>query len=87
MWTAQDGPSSSGSSALTGTDSSWWWGSGGPDRSFNRLHTNTHFFIDPEEDVIGFFMTQSAFLATRQQLRDDFETAVMQALVDDAAAH
>ena len=48
---------------------------------------NTHFFIDPEENVIGIFMTQSAFLATRQQLRDDFETAVMQALVDDAATH
>ena len=44
---------------------------------------NTHFFIDPEEDVIGIFMTQSAFLATRQQVRDDFETAVMQALVGD----
>lgn len=48
---------------------------------------NTHFFIDPEESVIGIFMTQSAFLATRQQLRDDFETAVMQALVSDAATH
>lgn len=47
---------------------------------------NTHFFIVPEENVIGIFMTQSAFLATRQQLRDDFETAVMQALVDNTAA-
>ena len=45
---------------------------------------NTHFFIDPDEKIVGIFMTQSAFLATRQQLRDDFETAVMQALVDDA---
>jgi CubicO group peptidase (beta-lactamase class C family) len=45
---------------------------------------NTHFFIDPEERLIAIFMTQSAFLATRQQLRDDFETAVMQALIDDA---
>ena len=35
----------------------------------------------------GIFMTQSAFLATRQQLRDDFETAVMQALVGDAVTH
>ena len=43
---------------------------------------NTHFFIDPEERVIGIFMTQSAFLESRWQLRDDFETAVMQALVD-----
>jgi CubicO group peptidase (beta-lactamase class C family) len=43
---------------------------------------NTHFFIDPEEELIGIFMTQSAFFETRQQLRDDFETAVMQALID-----
>jgi CubicO group peptidase (beta-lactamase class C family) len=48
---------------------------------------NTHFFIDPEEHVIGIFMTQSAFLATRQQLRDDFETAVMQTLVGDGMTH
>jgi CubicO group peptidase (beta-lactamase class C family) len=43
---------------------------------------NTHFFVDPEERLIGIFMTQSAFLETRQQLRDEFETAVMQALID-----
>ncbi|HEY8519265.1 MAG TPA: serine hydrolase domain-containing protein [Gammaproteobacteria bacterium] len=43
---------------------------------------NTHFFVDPKERLVGLFMTQSAFLATRQQLRDEFETAVMQALVD-----
>ena len=43
---------------------------------------NTHFFIDPEEQVVGIFMTQSAFLETRGQVRDDFETAVMQALID-----
>lgn len=48
---------------------------------------NTHFFIDPEENVIAIFMTQAAFLPTRQQLRDDFETAVMQALTDDAGMH
>lgn len=45
---------------------------------------NTHFFIDPHERIIGLFMTQSAFLESRWQLRDDFETAVMQALIDDA---
>jgi CubicO group peptidase (beta-lactamase class C family) len=45
---------------------------------------NTHFFVDPVENVVAIFMTQSAFLESRQQLRDDFETAVMQALVDDA---
>jgi len=43
---------------------------------------NTHFVIDPEARLIAIFMTQSAFFATRQQLRDDFETAVMQAVVD-----
>jgi CubicO group peptidase (beta-lactamase class C family) len=48
---------------------------------------NTHFFIDPEKNVIGIFMTQSQFLATRQQPRDDFETAVMQALVGDAPTY
>lgn len=42
---------------------------------------NTHFFIDPKEKVIGIFMTQVTFLETRGQLRDDFETAVMQAVV------
>jgi CubicO group peptidase (beta-lactamase class C family) len=44
---------------------------------------NTHFFIDPKEKIIGIFMTQVASLETRGQLRDDFETAVMQAVVDD----
>lgn len=42
---------------------------------------NTHFFIDPKEKVIAIFMTQVTFLDTRGQLRDDFETAVMQAVV------
>ncbi len=42
---------------------------------------NTHFFVDPKEKVIGIFMTQVTFLETRGQLRDDFETAVMQAVV------
>ena len=43
---------------------------------------NTHFFIDPEEKIVGIYMTQSAFLETRAQMREDFETAVMQAIVD-----
>jgi CubicO group peptidase (beta-lactamase class C family) len=47
---------------------------------------NTHFFVDPFEQIVGLFMTQAAFLETRGQLRDDFETAVMQALIDDPAA-
>ena len=42
---------------------------------------NTHFFIDPKEKIVGIFMTQSAFLESRGQLRDDFETAVLQAVV------
>ena len=44
---------------------------------------NTHFFIDPTEKIVGIFMTQVANLATRGQLRDDFETAVMQAVVGE----
>ena len=43
---------------------------------------NTHFFIDPEEKIVGIYMTQSAFLETRAQMREDFETAVMQAIVN-----
>ena len=42
---------------------------------------NTHFFVDSKEKVIGIFMTQVTFLETRGQLRDDFELAVMQAVV------
>jgi CubicO group peptidase (beta-lactamase class C family) len=42
---------------------------------------NTHVFIDPVERLIGIFMTQSAYLPTRGDLREDFETAVMQAIV------
>jgi CubicO group peptidase (beta-lactamase class C family) len=42
---------------------------------------NTHFFIDPKERIVGIFMTQSAFLETRGQVRDDFETAVMQSII------
>ena len=42
---------------------------------------NTHFFIDPKEKIVGIYMTQAAFLESRGQIRDDFETAVMQAVV------
>jgi CubicO group peptidase (beta-lactamase class C family) len=42
---------------------------------------NTHFFIDPVKKIVGIFMTQSAFLESRGQVRDDFETAVMQSVV------
>ena len=44
---------------------------------------NTHFFIDPEEHVVAIFMTQVANLFARGEIRNDFETAVMQAIVDD----
>jgi CubicO group peptidase (beta-lactamase class C family) len=46
---------------------------------------NTHFFIDPKEKVVGIFMTQSALLESRGRVRDDFETAVMQAIVGGGA--
>jgi CubicO group peptidase (beta-lactamase class C family) len=42
---------------------------------------NTHFFVDPKEKIVGIYMTQAAFLESRGQVRDDFETAVMQAIV------
>ena len=42
---------------------------------------NTHFFVDPVRKIVGIFMTQSAFLESRGQVRDDFETAVMQAII------
>jgi CubicO group peptidase (beta-lactamase class C family) len=47
---------------------------------------NTHVFIDPVERIVGIFMTQSAYLATRGELREDFETAVMQAVVGSGTA-
>ena len=35
----------------------------------------------PERRIVGIFMSQAAFLESRGQVRDDFETAVMQAIV------
>jgi CubicO group peptidase (beta-lactamase class C family) len=43
---------------------------------------NTHFFIDPKEQIVGIFMTQVANLEARGEIRNDFETAVMQAIVN-----
>jgi CubicO group peptidase (beta-lactamase class C family) len=43
---------------------------------------NTHFFIDPKKEIVGIFMTQVANLEQRGEIRNDFETAVMQALAD-----
>ena len=47
---------------------------------------NTHFFIDPTERVVALFMTQIVGLASRGELRDDFETAVMQSIVGSGSA-
>src|SRR5688572_658274 len=47
---------------------------------------NTHFFIDPTEHIVGLFMTQIVGLATRGEIRDDFETAVMQSIVGSGSA-
>jgi CubicO group peptidase (beta-lactamase class C family) len=47
---------------------------------------NTHFFIDPTERIIGMFMTQVVGLASRGEIRDDFETAVMQSIVGSGGA-
>jgi CubicO group peptidase (beta-lactamase class C family) len=47
---------------------------------------NTHFFIDPTERVVGLFMTQVVGLASRGEIRDDFETAVMQSIVGSGGA-
>lgn len=47
---------------------------------------NTHFFVDPREDLVAIYMTQVSGLGARFELRNDFETAVMQALIDDAPA-
>jgi CubicO group peptidase (beta-lactamase class C family) len=38
----------------------------------------THFFVDPEEGVVGVFMVQTS----NGEVNRDFETMVMQAIVD-----
>jgi len=43
---------------------------------------NTHFFVDPEERIIGLFMSQVSGSSSRFTLRQDFETAVMQAVIE-----
>jgi CubicO group peptidase (beta-lactamase class C family) len=43
---------------------------------------NTHFVIDPTERIVAVFMSQIVGLASRGELRDDLETAVMQSIVD-----
>jgi len=43
---------------------------------------NTHFFVDPKERIVGIYMTQAAGFGGAFTLMDDFETAVMQSLID-----
>jgi CubicO group peptidase (beta-lactamase class C family) len=47
---------------------------------------NTHFWVDPKEQVVGLLMTQTAALQTRAEFRVDFENAVMQSIVGRVAA-
>jgi CubicO group peptidase (beta-lactamase class C family) len=42
---------------------------------------NTHFWVDPKEQLVGILMTQTANFPTRGEMRVDFENAVMQAIV------
>ena len=46
---------------------------------------NAHFFVDPAERIVGLFMTQIAYLPSRGEIREDFETAVMQSVVSGVA--
>ena len=45
---------------------------------------NTHFWVDPKEKIVGILMTQTANLEIRGEVRNDFENAVMQAIVGAA---
>jgi CubicO group peptidase (beta-lactamase class C family) len=46
---------------------------------------NTHFWVDPKEKIVGILMTQTANLEIRGEVRNDFENAVMQAIVGAVA--
>lgn len=43
---------------------------------------NTHFFVDPVERIVGIYMTQVTGFPGAFTLMDDFETAVLQAVVE-----
>jgi len=45
----------------------------------------THFWVDPKEKIVGLFMIQAS--GPRPSMNLDFETAVMQALIEPAADH
>ena len=42
----------------------------------------THFWVDPEEKIVGLFMVQAS--GPNREMNPDFENAVMQALIDPA---
>jgi CubicO group peptidase (beta-lactamase class C family) len=43
----------------------------------------THFWVDPEAKVVGILMAQTSATG----VREDFENAVMQAIVGEPATH
>lgn len=43
---------------------------------------NTHFFVDPQTRIVGIYMTQVTGFPGSFALMDDFETAVMQAIIE-----
>jgi CubicO group peptidase (beta-lactamase class C family) len=45
----------------------------------------THFWVDPQEKIVGLFMVQAA--GPNRSMNPDFENAVMQALIDPAGEH
>ena len=45
----------------------------------------THFWVDPKEKIVGLFMIQDS--GPKLSMNLDFETAVMQALIEPAADH
>jgi CubicO group peptidase (beta-lactamase class C family) len=47
---------------------------------------NTHFWVDPKEQIVGIMMTQTANLESRREIRVDVENAVMQAIVGAGAS-
>ena len=45
----------------------------------------THFWVDPKEKIVGLFMVQAS--GPNRSMNPDFETAVMQALIDPSDEH
>ena len=63
-----------------------WWIFRGPDIPYEALEQkyagSASHFVDPVERVVGIYMTQITGFPGAFTLMDDFETAVMQALVE-----